>query len=124
MGDPGRFQQVMLNLVNNAIHAVTSRHGAKGGEIEISAARTRNDEGRNMVDIQVKDNGCGIAPEHMDKIFSPFFTTKAVGRGTGLGLSVCFGIIESFGGTMSVDSRPGEGTVFSIQLAAHENQSS
>jgi two-component system NtrC family sensor kinase len=124
MGDPGRFQQVMLNLVNNAIHAVTSQHGANGGKIEISAARTRNDEGRAMIDIQVKDNGCGIAPEHMDKIFSPFFTTKAVGRGTGLGLSVCFGIIESFGGTMSVDSRPGEGTLFSIQLAAHENQSS
>jgi len=124
MGDPGRFQQVMLNLVNNAIHAVTSQHGANGGKIEISAARTRSDDGRTMVDIQVKDNGCGIAPEHMDKIFSPFFTTKAVGRGTGLGLSVCFGIIESFGGTMSVDSRPEEGTVFSIQLAAHENQSS
>ena len=120
MGDPGRFQQVMLNLVNNAIHAVTSQHGAKGGTIEISAAQTRNDEGRAMVDIQIKDNGCGIAPEHMNKIFSPFFTTKAVGRGTGLGLSVCFGIIESLGGTMSVDSRPGEGTVFSIQLAAHE----
>lgn len=124
MGDPGRFQQVMLNLVNNAIHAVTSQHGANGGKIEINAAQIRNNEGQAMVDIQVKDNGCGIAPEHMDKIFSPFFTTKAVGRGTGLGLSVCFGIIESFGGTMSVDSRPGEGTVFSIQLAAHENQSS
>ncbi len=124
MGDPGRFQQVVLNLVNNAMHAVTSQHGAQGGKIEISAAQTRDNEGRTMVDIQVKDNGCGIEPEHMDKIFSPFFTTKAVGKGTGLGLSVCFGIIESFGGTMSVDSRPGEGTVFSIQLAAHENQSS
>ncbi|WP_321414066.1 ATP-binding protein [uncultured Desulfobacter sp.] len=124
MGDPGRFQQVMLNLVNNAIHAVTSRHGANGGKIEINAAQTRDDEGRAMVDIQVNDNGCGIAPEHMDKIFSPFFTTKAVGRGTGLGLSVCFGIIESFGGTMSVDSRLNEGTVFSIQLPAHENQPS
>nr|WP_320190989.1 ATP-binding protein [uncultured Desulfobacter sp.] len=124
MGDPGRFQQVMLNLVNNAIHAVTSQHGANGGKIEINAAQTRDDEGRAMVDIQVKDNGCGIAPEHMDKIFSPFFTTKAVGRGTGLGLSVCFGIIESFGGTMSVDSRLNEGTVFSIQLPAHENQPS
>ncbi len=124
MGDPGRFQQVMLNLVNNAIHAVTSQHGAKGGAIEINASRGQNDEGQVTADIQVKDNGCGIAPEHMDKIFSPFFTTKAVGKGTGLGLSVCFGIIESFGGTMAVDSRPGEGTVFSIQLAAHENQSS
>jgi len=124
MGDPGRFQQVMLNLVNNALHAVASRHGAKGGAIEIRAARAQNDEGRAMVSIQVKDNGCGIAPAHMDKIFSPFFTTKAVGRGTGLGLSVCFGIIESFGGTMSVESCPGEGTVFSIQLTAHEPQSS
>lgn len=123
MGDPGRFQQVMLNLVNNAIDAVTNRHGSNGGKIEINAAQSRNDDGRTVVDIQVKDNGCGIAPEHMNKIFSPFFTTKAVGKGTGLGLSVCFGIIESFGGTMSVDSRLNEGTVFSIKLAAHKNQS-
>ena len=124
MGDPGRFQQVMLNLINNAMHAVTEQHGAKGGKIEVTAATDQNQKGQAMVEIRVKDNGCGIKPEHMDKIFSPFFTTKAVGRGTGLGLSVCFGIIESFGGTMEVDSQPGLGTVFSIRLAAYENQTS
>ncbi len=123
-GDPGRFQQVMLNLINNAMHAVTEQHGVKGGKIEITAQADKNDKGQTMVEVRVKDNGCGIKPEHMDKIFSPFFTTKAVGRGTGLGLSVCFGIIESFGGTMAVDSQPGLGTVFSIRLAAYENLTS
>ncbi len=117
-GDPGRFQQVMLNLINNAMDAVSRQHGASGGKIEITA-RPDQEKDRTMVDIQVKDNGCGIDPGHMNKIFSPFFTTKAVGKGTGLGLSVCFGIIESFGGTMAVDSQPGLGTVFSIRLAAH-----
>ena len=119
-GDPGRFQQVMLNLINNAMDAVSGRHGASGGKIEITA-KPDQEKGRTMVDIQVKDNGSGIDPDHMNKIFSPFFTTKAVGKGTGLGLSVCFGIIESFGGTMAVDSQPGLGTVFSIRLAAYGN---
>jgi len=115
MGDPSRFQQVLLNLINNAMDAVTQRYGARGGKIEISAAHLWAPE---RVEIRVKDNGSGILPEHMNKIFTPFFTTKAVGRGTGLGLSVCFGIIESFGGTMAVDSRQGEGTVFIICLPA------
>ncbi len=118
-GDASRFQQVMLNLINNAVDAVTQRHGTRGGKIEVRAATgTHQESGRDQVEIRVTDNGCGIRPDHMDRIFSPFFTTKAVGRGTGLGLSVCYGIIESFGGTMAVESRPDEGTVFSLSLPA------
>ena len=118
-GDAPRFQQVMLNLMNNAVDAVTQRHGSRGGRIEIAAcAAGEAVNGSGRVEIQVRDNGCGINPDHMNRIFSPFFTTKAVGRGTGLGLSVCYGIIESFGGTMAVESRPDEGTVFSVSLPA------
>ncbi|WDP88551.1 MAG: two-component sensor histidine kinase [Desulfobacter sp.] len=117
MGDHSRFQQVMLNLINNALDAVAKHHGARGGRVEILAGQIR-EKNRALVEIRVQDNGCGIRPDHMNKIFTPFFTTKAVGRGTGLGLSVCFGIIESFGGTMDVDSRPGQGTVFAVRLPA------
>ena len=121
-GDASRLQQVMLNLINNAVDAVTQRHGTRGGKIEVRGTAVREKEsGRDMVEIRVTDNGCGIRPDHMDRIFSPFFTTKAVGRGTGLGLSVCYGIIESFGGTMAVESRPDEGTVFCLGLPAREN---
>lgn len=115
MGNQSRFQQVLLNLLNNAMDAVAERHGGHGGHIKITAAKD-GDGGR--LKIQVHDNGVGIHPEHMEKIFSPFFTTKAVGRGTGLGLSVCFGIIEEFGGTMHANSRLDRGTVFTICLPA------
>lgn len=125
MGDASQFQQVMLNLFNNALDAVVSRHGASGGRLVI---QVMGENEKAMADkavqilankgvlIRVSDNGMGIRPEHIDKIFSPFFTTKAVGKGSGLGLSVCYGIVESFGGTMSVESRLGEGTTFTIAL--------
>jgi two-component system NtrC family sensor kinase len=64
----------------------------------------------------VSDNGCGISPDNLAKVFSPFFTTKPVGEGTGLGLSVCYGIIESMGGTMEVKSDQGRGSVFTVRL--------
>ncbi len=69
-----------------------------------------------MVEIQVIDNGCGISPANLEKVFSPFFTTKPVGEGTGLGLSVCYGIVEHMGGTMEVSSQVGQGTTFTVKL--------
>ena len=114
MGDAAQFQQVMLNLFNNALDAVVDRHGVSGGSLIISS----NCHDEKEIEIQISDNGVGIRPDHIDKIFSPFFTTKAVGKGSGLGLSVCYGIIESFGGTMGVNSEPGEGTTFTISLPA------
>jgi two-component system NtrC family sensor kinase len=68
------------------------------------------------VEICVRDNGCGIPAEDIEKIFTPFFTTKPVGRGTGLGLSVCYGIIVKMGGRMAVESEPGRGTTIIIRL--------
>ncbi len=70
----------------------------------------------NRLMVEVADNGSGIAPENMSKIFEPFFTTKEVGKGTGLGLAVCYGIVSEHGGRLNVRSNLGKGTVFSIAL--------
>lgn len=112
LADPGQLQQVMINLLNNAIHAVVDRHGAKGGRIDVNA---HADDRGNAV-ITVADNGCGINQESLSKIFMPFFTTKAPGQGTGLGLSVCHSIIDSLGGELTVASTKGEGTTFTVRI--------
>jgi two-component system, NtrC family, sensor kinase len=114
MGDPSQFQQVMLNLLNNAMDAIDDRHGSSGGRLDIEVG-VKN---KNWLEIKITDNGSGISQENIEKVFSPFFTTKSVGRGTGLGLSVCYGIIESFGGTMGVASEQNIGTTFTISLPA------
>jgi two-component system NtrC family sensor kinase len=114
MGDPSQFQQVLLNLFNNALDTITERHGVSGGVLSITCSK--KDE--QWLVLLIRDNGTGIRPENMGKIFSPFFTTKPVGKGTGLGLSVCYGIIEGFGGTMEVKSEPNVGTTFVISLPA------
>jgi len=112
--DPAQLQQVLLNLYNNAIDAIIERHGSGGGKLVIEAGK--GEDGK--VNISVQDNGSGIGPDNMDKIFSPFFTTKPAGKGTGLGLSVCYGIISNMGGRMEVSSEEGAGTTFLIQLPA------
>ena len=112
--DPSHLQQVLLNLYNNAVDAIVERHGAEGGELSIAAEK--GDNGR--VKVSLRDNGCGIASENMDKIFSPFFTTKPAGKGTGLGLSVCYGIITNMGGEMEVSSERNVGTEILIHLPA------
>ncbi|WP_373500705.1 ATP-binding protein [Desulfococcus sp.] len=118
-GDPGQLQQVLVNLFNNAMDAVMDLHGPSGGSIAIQAGA--GDDKRTR--IVVRDNGCGIDAENIKKIFSPFFTTKPVGRGTGLGLAVCYGIINTLGGTMDVDSTPGGGSTFTISLPSSASSS-
>ena len=105
---PQELQQVFLNLVMNAGQAI----GA-GGNIQL----TSRVEGDHVV-VDVEDDGGGIAPEILEKIFDPFFTTKPVGEGTGLGLSLAYGIVRKHGGEISVASRPGRGTRFSVRLPA------
>ena len=112
--DPSQLQQVLLNLLNNAIDAITERHGCEGGELSIQAGPDTN----GRVKISVRDNGAGISPDNLKKIFAPFFTTKPPGKGTGLGLYVCYGIIEGMGGTMEVESQRGVGTTFVVRLPA------
>ncbi|HWG48010.1 MAG TPA: response regulator [Gemmataceae bacterium] len=107
---PGKINQVFLNILMNAIQASPS-----GAVIE---ARTRVDETLSTfgVAIEFQDNGCGIKPEHLPHLFDPFFTTKPVGQGTGLGLSVSYGIIRDHGGIIEVESAVGRGTLFRIRL--------
>lgn len=107
--DAQHLQEVFLNLLMNAIQAIEEPPG------EIRIAARLDPEGKQAV-IVVEDNGCGIPPELLDRIFDPFFTTKEVGLGTGLGLSIVYGIIEKHQGSISVESRVGEGTRFTIRL--------
>jgi len=107
--DAQHMQEVFLNLLMNAIQAIEE----PPGEIRV-AARVEPKEG--VAVVTVEDNGCGIPPEVLDQVFDPFFTTKEVGMGTGLGLSIVYGIIEKHQGTISVESRLGEGTRFIIRL--------
>lgn len=74
----------------------------------------------SSVEVAITDDGCGIAQEHLHKIFDPFFTTKPVGEGTGLGLSVSYGIIQDHGGRIEVSSEPGKGSTFSVFLPLEE----
>jgi two-component system NtrC family sensor kinase len=108
-GDPGQLQQAIIALATNALDAMSDG----GGMLTISA---RN-EGDKVV-IEVSDTGIGIATENLTKIFEPFFTTKEIGRGTGLGLAVCYGILTEHGGTLDVQSTVGAGTTFTITLSA------
>ncbi|HKX33061.1 MAG TPA: ATP-binding protein [Blastocatellia bacterium] len=105
-GNAPKLQQVFMNLILNARDAMP-----EGGQLEIS---TRADE--VSVTISFRDTGIGIAPEHLAKIYDPFFTTKQIGKGTGLGLAVSYGIIQDHGGSIQVESRPGEGTHFHLTL--------
>ncbi len=109
LADGHQIQQVLLNVINNARQAMENRQS--GGQIIINTETA----GEN-VRIIVRDNGPGISPENLRRIFDPFFTTKQVGQGTGLGLSLCYGIIKEHGGTITPASRPGEGAVFTIEL--------
>ncbi|MGB8930389.1 MAG: ATP-binding protein, partial [Anaeromyxobacteraceae bacterium] len=106
--DDGRLCQLFLNLLLNAGDAMGGR-----GPLRIAA---RVDGA--MVEVEVADRGPGIPEVDLSRIFDPFFTTKPPGEGTGLGLSVCHGIVESFGGTISVANREGGGAAFTLRLPA------
>ena len=105
--DANQLQQVILNIVNNARDAI----GSNPGEIVIATSR----RGSRMV-VSIRDNGGGMTPEVLEKLFVPFFTTKEVGRGTGLGLSVSYGIVRNLGGEIEVESIAGEGSTFKLVL--------
>ncbi|HYS05264.1 MAG TPA: ATP-binding protein [Candidatus Dormibacteraeota bacterium] len=105
-GNRGRLQQVLMNLLLNAVDAMP-----EGGTVTVAA---HADTGR--VQIEVSDTGCGIPPEHLDRIYDPFFTTKPRGQGTGLGLSVSYGIVKEHSGTLLAESSPGEGSRFVVSL--------
>jgi len=103
---------VFTNLLANARDALEPG----GGTVRV---RSQSLGGGDQVVISVTDNGPGIPPEHLAKIFSSFFTTKPEGKGTGLGLSITEGIVSDHGGRIDVSSRPSEATTFRIYLPAH-----
>ena len=107
IGNSGKLQQVFTNLLLNARDALPF-----GGSIRISTIPS--DE--HSLTIEVSDSGTGIAPENVAKIYDPFYTTKGVGQGTGLGLAVSYGIVQEHSGHISVESTPGHGTIFRITL--------
>ena len=108
MSDPNQLQQVFLNLLNNAIHALKDKDSA---EIRIGVFHENE-----FINVSIADNGCGITPENMERIFLPFFTTKPPGQGTGLGLSTVYGIVKGLGGEITVTSELNAGTVFNMHL--------
>ncbi len=106
-GNQNNIQQVFLNLFTNAIQAMPG-----GGTLQIVVSDTHV----GLLKIDVKDTGVGIKPEHLQRIFDPYFTTKSINEGTGLGLSVCFGIVKKHGGKIVVSSEVGKGSTFSVYL--------
>jgi signal transduction histidine kinase len=105
---PQELKQVFLNLIVNAGQAI-----GDGGTIRI-ATEARG----GFVTVRVEDDGCGIAPENLERIFDPFFTTKRVGEGTGLGLGIAYHIVRSHGGEIRVESEPGRGSRFRVRFPA------
>jgi len=124
--DPTQLHQVVMNLCTNAAHALRE----KGGTLEVGLSNAEITQGMlpflpdlkpgPYVKLRVNDNGAGIAPDIMGKIFDPFFTTKGIGQGTGLGLSVVYGIVKECGGGVAVQSELGKGSTFNVYLLAIE----
>jgi two-component system, cell cycle sensor histidine kinase and response regulator CckA len=114
--DPGALEQVLVNLVTNAREAMP-----QGGQVRIITANSPSEAGTALeyVSLWVSDTGVGMDPTVLSHIFEPFFSTKRGGSGTGLGLSTVYGIVEQSGGKITVESTPGEGSIFGIHFPAH-----
>ena len=119
--DKRQLEQVLMNLVVNARDAMPA-----GGEIRVETGMVRLGEplardrasvpAGDWVQIKVADEGTGIPPDRLPKIFEPFYTTKAPGDGTGLGLAICYGLVRDLGGRIDVESTPGQGTAFRVTV--------
>jgi signal transduction histidine kinase len=107
ISDRGKLQQIFLNLVNNAFQAMND-----GGHLSITARETACDQ----LVFTVEDDGCGIPESDIKRIFDPFFSTKKRSGGTGLGLSITYGLVQELGGSMTVESEVGKGTIFTIVM--------
>jgi two-component system cell cycle sensor histidine kinase/response regulator CckA len=122
--DAGLVRQILINLLTNALDAtVAAQTAAYGtnpppapGRVTVSAQLVS--EGK-QVELSVRDEGSGIAPDDIARIFEPFYTTKGRGRGTGLGLSICRELARTLGGKITVASMPGEGSTFAVVLPTH-----
>jgi two-component system, NtrC family, sensor kinase len=111
--DRSQFQGVLLNILINGLDA-TKR--GEGITVTTKDSDWVNEAGQKSVEIFVSDTGCGIPPEHINKLFDPFFSTKDVGHGTGLGLAVSLGIVQRHGGSIRVQSEVGKGSTFIVRV--------
>ncbi|MBI2761664.1 MAG: response regulator [Chloroflexi bacterium] len=115
LADPHQIQQVLLNVITNAEQAI--RSGPGRGMITVSTSGVGG-----YVRVTIADTGPGIAPEHLRRVFDPFFTTKPVGEGTGLGLTITYGIVDEHNGRISVENRTGGGAAITIELPVAEQR--
>jgi PAS domain S-box-containing protein len=129
MGNPTQVHQIVMNLCTNAAHAMENAGGVLSVDLvdttvhDGDAETQLNLEPGHYIRLCVSDTGCGIAPENLNTIFEPYFTTKSLGEGTGMGLSVVQGIVESYGGKISVQSALGKGAAFTVLLPTTTRQS-
>ena len=110
--DADQIRQMLVNLIQNGIDAIE-----KAGKVVISVRKPEDDD---CLEILVRDTGQGIPKEVLSEIFTPFFTTKQLGKGTGMGLSIVYGVVKMHSGEISVDSDVGKGTAFTIQLPLND----
>lgn len=110
VGSADQLKQIFMNMVSNAAEAM---EGKGGGLLSV---QTKCGIAQDSIRISFSDTGVGVSPEQLDKLFEPFYTTKKKGKGVGLGLSVVYGIIKAHNGSIAVDSRPGDGATFTIEL--------
>lgn len=120
LADPTHIHQIVMNLCTNAFHAMEKRGGVLSVAVNTRSIGCEEPLATGQlcpgeyVELTVSDTGAGIGPEIMDKIFDPYFTTKEIGKGTGMGLSISHGIIESYGGAITVESTLGQGATFHV----------
>ena len=118
LGDGDRLRQVLLNLINNSIDAMPH-----GGRLMLRSSMNSINDDNQQVLVEIRDTGCGIEPEDLDRIFEPMFTTKRIGEGVGLGLAICRETIEEHDGRITARSESQYGTTFTIELPAHQTES-
>jgi signal transduction histidine kinase len=112
---PGEINQVVLNILVNAAHAVSEVVDRKSGVKGTITISTRREDG--WVEIAIRDTGAGIPEAIRSRVFDPFFTTKPVGKGTGQGLSIAYDVVvRKHGGTIAFDTEPGKGTTFFVRI--------
>jgi C4-dicarboxylate-specific signal transduction histidine kinase len=118
MAEHNRLEQVFINLVSNAIDAMDEKSSQPGLENSPKQLFIKSFAENDQVVVHVNDTGGGMSEEVKNKIFEPFFTTKKVGKGTGLGVSISYGIVKDYGGSIEIDSEIGKGTTFKLRFPA------
>jgi len=116
LADANRLEQVFINLLTNARDAIERKWEEREHTDKTKIISVETSSGGGLVTIRVRDTGTGIPKNVLDKIFEPFFTTKKVGKGTGMGLSISYGIVQDYDGTIKVETEEGEGTTFIVQF--------